>query len=154
MAGTANAPLCHTYSSKTIEYYKINGEFVGEFGARAMMAGTLGVPTVFIAGDDKAVAEAHQLVPEIHAATVKWGLGIESALHLSPTAARDLIRKVASEAIQDIGNIALVIIDPPYRQEIRVKQGVSIKPYLEKGFNQIDERTVLLHSENICDLLI
>ena len=58
MAGTEAAPLCHTYSSKSIEYYKLNGIFVGEFGARAIMAGTLGVPTVFIAGDDKAVAEA------------------------------------------------------------------------------------------------
>ena len=25
MAGTENAPLCHTYSSKTIDYYTING---------------------------------------------------------------------------------------------------------------------------------
>ena len=55
MAGTPQANLCHTYSSRTIEYYKINGQPVGEFGARALMAGTMDVPTVFISGDDKAI---------------------------------------------------------------------------------------------------
>src|SRR5690348_17019649 len=41
MAGTADAPLAHTYSSSTVEYYKLNGEPVGEFGMRTYMAGTL-----------------------------------------------------------------------------------------------------------------
>src|SRR5690606_33013580 len=39
MAGTAFAPLCHTYSSRTVAYYRLNGIFVGEFGARALAAG-------------------------------------------------------------------------------------------------------------------
>src|SRR5581483_6318758 len=28
MAGTPDAPLCHTYSSRHIEYYKLNGSFI------------------------------------------------------------------------------------------------------------------------------
>lgn len=154
MAGTKNAPLCHTYSSKSIEYYKLNGQFVGEFGARAIMAGTFGVPTVFISGDDKAVAEARALVPGIQAATVKQGLGLELALHLSPEASMQLIRKIAAEALRDISNIPPICVEGPYTQEIRVKEGISIDDYLMDGAEQIDERTVILRSDNISDLLI
>lgn len=154
MAGTPNAPLCHTYSSKTIEYYKINGQFTGEFGARAIMAGTTGVPSVFVSGDDKAVAEAKRLVPRIHAATVKWGLGLELALHLSPQAARECIRRVACEAAQDVANIPPVIVEPPYTQEIRVQEGVSIERYVQRGAEALDDRTVVLRSDNICDLYV
>lgn len=154
MAGTADAPLCHTYSSKKIAYYKINGQAVGEFGARTMMAGTFGVPAVFISGDDKAVAEARALVPGIHGAIVKWGLGLELALHLAHAAARDVIRRTAARAVRDIGRIPPVKIAPPYEQEIRVLEGVPIANYLERGAEQLDARTVRLRSDNICDLLI
>ena len=91
MAGTSNAPLSHTYSSKSIEYYKLNGEPIGEFGCRAAMAGCLGVPTVFISGDDKAVVEAKQLIPNIYGVETKQGLGQELALHLPSQRARELI---------------------------------------------------------------
>ena len=37
MAGTPNAPLSHTYSSLSIEYYKLNGKEIGEFGCRAAL---------------------------------------------------------------------------------------------------------------------
>lgn len=155
MAGTEAAPLCHTYSSKTIEYYKINGIFVGEFGARAIMAGTLGIPTVFLAGDDKAVAEAKALVPGIFGAAVKQGLGRELAIHLSPKAAHKLIRKTAAKACKNIDSIPPVKVDPPYEQEIRVLEGVSIEGYLKRpNAEKIDDRTVILRSDNICDLRV
>lgn len=154
MAGTKNAPLSHTYSSKSIDYYKINGTLVGEFGARAMMAGTLGVPTVFIAGDDKANAEARSLVPRIHTATVKWGLGQELAMHLSPATAQEVVRTTARDATCDIENIPPVDVKPPYTQEIRVKEGISIDRYLRDGAEKIDERTVVLRSDNFCDLRV
>ncbi len=153
MAGTEAAPLCHTYSSKTIEYFKLNGILVGEFGAIAIMAGTLGVPTVFISGDDKAVAEAKALVPGIYGAAVKQGLARELAVHLSPKAAHKLIREVAAEACKNVDAIPPVKMDPPYEQEIRVFEGVSIDRYLKRpGAEKIDDRTVILRSDNICDL--
>jgi D-amino peptidase len=154
MAGVPGATLPHTYSADSIEYYKLNGRFVGEFGARAMMAGTFGVPTVFVSGDDKAIAEARDLVPGIHGAVVKQGLGEELELHLSPPAAREVVRRVAREAARDIPNILPVQVTPPYTQEIRVYEGFRIKGYLDRGAEQIDERTVLFKSDNICDLLI
>src|ERR1051326_3394278 len=65
MAGTPNAPLCHTYSSRRVEYFRLNGKFIGEIGCLAAIAGSMGIPTVFLSGDDKACAEAEALQPEI-----------------------------------------------------------------------------------------
>ena len=155
MAGTPNAPLAHTYSSKTIEYYRINGVPHGEFGCRAIMVGQLGVPTVFLSGDDKAVAEAQALVPGLHGAIVKWGLGRECALSLAPRAAQELIRATATRACGDIGNISPVIVPPPYVQEIRVYEGVSIEGYLARpSAVASDERTVLIRAESIFELAV
>ena len=154
MAGTPEAPLAHTYSSKTVEYYKLNGVEMGEFGCRAAMAGSMGVPTAFIAGDDKAVAEAKALIPGIYGAAVKQGLALELAIHLSPVAARVLIREVAAEATADIGKVPPFKLDPPYEFEARVKEGCSIDGYIRRGGQVIDERTVVIRAENICELPI
>ncbi|MFO7945498.1 MAG: M55 family metallopeptidase [Armatimonadota bacterium] len=146
--------LCHTYSSKSIEYYKINGVELGEFGCRALMAGTMDVPTVLIAGDDVAVEEARELVPNIEGAVVKWALNRELAIHLSHEAACDLIRKKARAACERIDEIEPYFFEGPYTQEIRYLEGVSIQAALEAGAEYVDEHTVRLYSDDICDLRI
>ncbi len=154
MAGTKGATLCHTYDHRRIEYYKLNGRRVGEFGARSLMAATLGVPTVFLAGDDKAVAEAKKLVPGIFGAAVKQSRGWQKASHLAPAASQARIRETAIAAVATMGRIRPPKITPPYRHEIRVFKGVSIDWYLEKGYLKKDARTVVKMSDDICKLLI
>jgi len=155
MAGTSDAPLSHTYSSQSIEYYKLNGIPMGEFGCRAALAGSLGIPAVFISGDDKAVAEARALVPGIYGATVKEGRGIEMAIHLSPPAARHLIRQVAAEATRHIADIPPFVVQPPYEQEIRLLENVDVGRYRHQmGVEQLDDRTFVLRSEKLSDLHI
>ena len=48
-----------------------------------------------------------------------------------------------------IGPFAL---PPPYIQEIRVLEGVSLMGYLREGAELVDERTVRLRSDDICTL--
>lgn len=152
MAGTKGAVLCHTYSYKTKEYYKLNGRFVGEFGARATLAGTLGMPTVFISGDDKTIAEAKALVPGIHGAIVKEGLGEQLAIHLSHKAACELIRKTAAEAVKDIGRIPPIKLDPPYELEIRFAPGVSFDHLMRDCVTKIDDQTMVVRTDDFCEL--
>ena len=154
MAGTKNAPLSHTYSSLSIEYYKLNGKEIGEFGCRAALAGTFNVPTVFISGDDKAVAEAKELIPGIYGVETKQGLGQELALHLSPQRSRELIRETAAEACRNIADISPFKIDPPYTFEVRVLEGKSIDGYLNRGAEKIDDRTVRWHTDDLRPLSI
>lgn len=153
MAGTPDAPLAHTYSSRSVEYYKLNGTPIGEFGMRAAMAGTFfDVPTVFLSGDDKAVAEARALVSAIIGVATKIGLGREAAQSLAPSRSRELIRAGAVAACRLVqeGRIAPVRVPPPYRFEVRVLPGqeAGLKGYLQRGARQLDDRTIVLETDD------
>lgn len=152
MEGTPNAPLCHTYSSRTIEYYKLNGAFIGEIGCFSAMAGDMGVPTAFLSGDDKACAEARAILPNIATAATKTGLGIELALHLSHKTSRVTIRNSAATATRTLPHAGTYTIPGPYELEIRVKENIPIAPYLAKGATQLDPRTILKHSDTLLGL--
>jgi D-amino peptidase len=155
MEGTGSV-LCHTYASTRIEYCKINGKEMGEFGCRALMAGTVGIPTVFIAGDDKAVAEAREMIPNIVGAEVKQSLGYELALHLSHQAACELVRNKAREACGRLREIKPFVMDPPFTQELKLKAGHAAKyqEYLDIGFRAIDDRTLAKTTDVIHELSI
>ncbi|MFP4250464.1 MAG: M55 family metallopeptidase [Armatimonadota bacterium] len=146
--------LCHTYSSKSIEYYKINGVELGEFGCRALMAGTMGVPTILCTGDDVAVDEARELVPNIVGAAVKEALGRELAIHMSHGAACELIRERAHEACGKLDEIEPYFFEGPYTQEIRYLEGVSIQGALDQGWEYVDPRTVRKTADDICELRV
>jgi D-amino peptidase len=120
MAGTYAAPLCHTYSSLNIVYYRLNGVFVGEFTARALVAGHQDVPSIFLSGDDKAVCEAKSFVPTIETVTTKIGLGIEEAFHKDAIEVCRMIREGAARAVERAGDIqAFVGFEAPYTFEAR-----------------------------------
>lgn len=146
--------LCHTQSSKTIEYYKINGIELGEFGTFALAAGSLGIPTIFVSGDDVTIEEARELVPNIEGAVVKWALGRELAMHLSHEAACDLIRAGARSACERIDEIEPYFFEGPYTEEIRVQEGCSIQGFLDAGCEAVDNRTIRLHADNVLDLRV
>ncbi len=154
-AGTPGANLAHTYSSTTILWYRINGLELGEFGCRAALAGSFGVPTVFVSGDDKMMAEARALIPGIYGAQVKIGLGAQVALHLAPEDARDLIRDVAAEATAHYREVApFVIAGPPYTQEIRTCGHIDAQTYLARGCEQVEAGTFIKRANRLQDLLI
>ncbi len=154
MAGTPGAPLCHTYSSRTIEYFRLNGTPMGELGCRAAMAGELGVPTVFVSGDDKAIAEAKDLIPEVVGVAVKEGLGVELALHLSAAEARTLIRQGAAEATRRAGSIPPLRVAPPYQLEVRYLVGQSAPLRLTANARLLDDRTILYTAAHTWELPI
>jgi D-amino peptidase len=160
-AGTLNGNLAHTYSSQGYGWFKINGLELGEFGCRAALAGSLGVPTVFVSGDDKMMAEARALIPNIYGAQVKVGLGPQLALHLAPEDARDLVRDTAADAASAAlaaahpGEIApFVIPGPPYEQEIRIVGRTDANHLLRQGFCQVDAQTFVKRAERLQDLPI
>jgi len=152
MAGTYNAPLNHTYSSKTVAYYRLNGVLIGEFAARALIAGRQGVPTIFLSGDDKAALEACLFVPEIETAVVKRGLGIEAAEHLDGAEACHLIRESAAEAVRRLDEIRpFTGIAGPYTLEIGYLTPQSMDRQGE-GIEWINDRTVRISRDDVRDL--
>jgi D-amino peptidase len=161
-ASTRNGNLAHTYSSEHIASIRINGIELGEFGCRAALAGSLGVRTVFVSGDDCMAREATELVPGIVTAIVKTGLGPQMALHLAPTDARDLVRQKAAEAMAAISQIAPCqpFAAPPDGTDARYRQEVTIwgrtdPPFLlTMGFEQTGAHTFVKEADSLTDLFI
>jgi D-amino peptidase len=154
MAGTAAAPLAHTYSSRTVEHYLLNGQPIGEFGMRAYMAGTMfDVPVTFLSGDDKAVLEAEALVPDIVGVTTKQGTGMQSAISLGAGKAQYLIWQGARVAAKKARkrSVPPVKLAPPYVWEVRVLEGqeAALENYLKRpGATKIDDRTAVICSDD------
>jgi len=93
MAGVADGDLAHTQSSKAIDYIKLNGKPIGEIAQFALDVGALGIPVIFLSGDEAACREARELIEGIGTAAVKRGIGRNSAVSLSAPEAHRLIRE-------------------------------------------------------------
>jgi D-amino peptidase len=98
-AGTLGAVLEHTWSYKTFSVM-VGGLEVGEFGVAALLAGQMGVPAVYVSGDDMVVAEAAALVPGIATTVVKLGIRREAAGFIPPDEARERMTRDVEAALR------------------------------------------------------
>ncbi len=157
MCGVVDGTLNHTQSSRGIEYYKLNGREIGETAQWALYNGALGLPLIFLSGDEAACREARELIPGITTAAVKVGLSRESAISLSIQKSHELIRTSIGEAIrkQREKPIPPLTWPGPYLLEKRglfttLAQGYENHPLLHKI---IDGKTIQLKSDNIQDII-
>lgn len=98
-AGTPAAPLAHTWST-WLQDVRFDGVSTGEYGINAAIAGHFGVPVVFVAGDEKAVAQVQDFIGDgVEGAIVKWGMSSTAAMHLHPEKAQEIIRDGAERAV-------------------------------------------------------
>jgi len=103
--GVQSGILCHTYHSRVIYNLAVNGQDWGEASLNAGLAGSFGVPLVFVSGDDACAHEIKTLLPGVHTATVKQGLGRQTGISLHPEKARELIRQGICKAVRDAKSI-------------------------------------------------
>jgi len=112
MAGTVKGLLAHT-QSREIERVTINGKPVGEVGQIAAIAGYFDIPVIFLAGDQAACDEMLALQPGAETAPVKRMAGAGSALSLSHTRAKQLIRARARRAVERVAEFKPWKIEGP-----------------------------------------
>lgn len=131
-AGTEYSHITHTGYWNFIDV-SINGISVGEYGQAVLVAGEMGVPVIYAAGEKALCAEAQALTPWVVTAAVKEGnIGgtgddltgeeyehfHEGAIHLQPKKAQQLIRQQAAKAAKSFvsarADFKLVDIEPPY----------------------------------------
>jgi D-amino peptidase len=80
MMGTPDGVLCHTQSSKTENRYWYNGVESGELAQVAAIAGSYGVPTILVTGDEAVCRESQKFFgPACVTVAVKRGLSREAA---------------------------------------------------------------------------
>lgn len=139
--------LAHTYSSRRVRRHLLNGREIGEFGTRTLHAWALGLPTLFISGDDVACEEARALVPGIVRACVKRSIGVTQAAPRSHEDACELISSLAEKIL--LLDLAAPELAPTFCPTAPFDYHVVKKPRL----GLLPRRDVRLRGDDLLELL-
>ncbi len=115
-AGTDGNPLSHTMNT-SLEYLKLNGEYVNEFLIHSYIAAYLNVPVVFLAGDKALCNEVEKIDSNIITVSVKEGVG-DSTVNIHPELALDLICDGVKKSLD--GDLSRYKIELPKSFELEV----------------------------------
>ena len=150
---TEDGVLCHSFSSATYQYMKINGQEVGEMGIDGAMAGERGVPVIMVASDDKGTAEARAFFPGVETVTTKQALGWNAAISKHPKRAVDEIGATVQQAVAKLSQLRPFCFAPPLTLEIRFKR-LDAAQAASRGFKRgqrVDPHTVRWDLEALSD---
>ena len=133
----------HTMSSARVLHLKLNGAEVGEGVWNAAIAGSFGVPVLFISGDRAAVEQFRKTVPAAEGAIVKEGLGYHAAITVTPARGQQLIREGVERAVRRAGEMKPYVVRTPVDLEVGFKltldaERVSYVP----GLRRVDAHAV------------
>lgn len=119
MAGTENAVLDHTISGGVVKSVKVNGVELPELGLNAAVAGSFGVPVVFLSGDVAVCKQAKAILGEdLVTAPVKTAIGRLAARLVPAAEARKAIRDRAYDAVKRARQFKPFKMSPPYAFEL------------------------------------
>lgn len=155
MAGTLQANLEHTMSSKSWFKYCVNGKPYGELGIDAELAAESGVPVVMVSGDDKLCEEAVGWLGNVETAMVKQGLGRQSALCLSPMRGNETVYAAARRAVERLSTgerFPLPEIPSPANVAITYKMMPDADAANVYGTRRLDGYTVETQYAHISDM--
>jgi D-amino peptidase len=99
-AGSHNAILDHTWSSRRVANLWLNDILVGEYGLNAAVAGHFNVPVLMLTGDQTACAQASELLGSIETVVVKTALSRMAANCLPPQVTEERIQSAARQAVK------------------------------------------------------
>jgi D-amino peptidase len=138
----ADAVHGHTFSG-ALKHVRLNGREVGEYGLNGAVAGSYGVPVVFVSGDQAFVKEARAFFPNVDALAVKEGIGFFAAKTMHPLEAREQIRSRVKAALGRKDNRTPVRLTAPITLEVEVGElSWADKIAIVPGIERIDGRTV------------
>ena len=100
MEGTLGGVLAHTMNSSTVQYYKLNGRYIGEIDIDAYIAASHGLPSVFFAAGDITCSQAKRSLPEIVTVVTKKELSRNEAEFRDNGELFEDIRKTVLEAVK------------------------------------------------------
>jgi D-amino peptidase len=151
-AGTNGNPLAHTMNL-SVAKVTINGVVASEFLMNAYTAAYVGVPTVFLSGDEALCAEAKKIVPEITTVAVSNGMN-GGSLSMHPEKACELIKKGMEKALNK--DVSKCLLKLPEKFEVYVSHKDYLKAYKASfypGVKSVDINTNYFESNNYLDVL-
>ncbi len=152
-AFSSGSPLAHTMTT-SLQYIKINGEYVSEFVMGAYACSYLGVPVAFVAGDEYLCEQAVKYIPAITTAPVNRGVGGGSfAMH--PEAAQAMIKDKIASALRGDYKKCLAALPSHFEVEVQYKkQEVAYSRQFYPGARLINPYTVGFESDNYYTVLV
>lgn len=152
-AGSPESPLSHTSTGNT-NYVALNGKRMSEFMLNSYTAAMLGVPVLFLSGDQGICREAQGMIPSITTVSTKVGAGA-STINEAPDTVLRMLREKTKEALsKDFMTCKLALPDSfDYEANYKdLKKAYAMSFY--PGVTRVDERTNRLHTENYMDILV
>ena len=134
MEGTYGGVLAHTMSSKTVQYYKLRGKYIGEVDMDGYIAASYGVPSCLFVGGDIACAQASRAIPGIVTVVTKHALSRNEAVFRDNCALLAEIKAKAAEAMQK--DMPIYPLTYPAVVEKSFKRVEDAAVYLERLLSQ------------------
>ncbi|HEY4872436.1 MAG TPA: M55 family metallopeptidase [Candidatus Dormibacteraeota bacterium] len=116
--GSERAIMDHTYGGRTIYALRVNGREQSEATLNAALAGSFGVRTALVTGDQATIDEAAAELPGIEGVVVKQALGRQAARSLHPVEACRRIEEGAYRAYAQRAGRPLYRPKGPFTLEI------------------------------------
>lgn len=99
-AGSDGSPLAHTVDFDKVKWIRINGRLASEFTLNSLYAASVGVPSIFLSGDETICRMAKEEMPQISTLAVKSCCG-NSTLNIHPMDAVKQIESTLAVTVAD-----------------------------------------------------
>ena len=142
----------HTISSATFTRITINGQDASEGSLGAAQAGALGVPVIFVSGDDVATAELRDRIGNIVTVETKKALSFHSAETLTPAESAARIEAGARSALSRLKEFRPYTVPTPVTLEMSYKNyaAAEVFSYLP-GMQRVGSRTIKAVAKDIAE---
>ncbi len=152
-AASGGNPLAHTMSSSTVARMRLNDAPIAEFHLFAYAAADLGVPTIFVSGDEELCAEVTTRNANITTVSTLCGVG-DSTVARHPALLRDEIRAGMERALH--GDLATCALPLPDHFTLEIEYHLIPRAYRAShypGAVLVDDRTVRFEADHYFDVL-
>ena len=143
----------HTFSSAHFTRVALNGNNITEGEFNAAYAGSLGVPVVFVSGDDAAVEELKARLGNIETVETKKNLGFHSAQSLTPEVSCERIGTGVQSALTNLQRFKPYVLQTPVTLEIGFKSytAAEMLSYL-RSVQRVDSHTIRFVGKDMAEV--
>jgi len=144
----------HTISSAHFTRVALNGIAVTEAEMNAAYAGALGVPVIFISGDDAAISEVTAHLGSMESVITKKSLGFHSAESIAPATACDQIYQGALNAVSHRDQRKPYVLKTPISLEVSFKSytAAEIVSYL-RAVERVDAHSIRFVGRDMAEVM-
>ncbi|MBL8178949.1 MAG: M55 family metallopeptidase [Bryobacterales bacterium] len=146
--------MAHSYSSLGIQNMLLNGKPVGEIDVIAAMAGHFATPVILLTGDQAAVNELSEIVPQAEMVAVKEGIGRYTCISMSAKSAQEAIHAAARRSVAKIGVVKPYTVPGPVTLQIEytTRNSLPVDAESRHGAEVLDDRTIRFRGKDILDV--